>query len=705
MSARGTNRLGAERSPYLLQHARNPVDWWPWCDEAFARAAAEDKPVFLSVGYSACHWCHVMERESFDDPEVAEALSAGFIAVKVDREERPDVDHAYQLAYQILMQRAGGWPLSMFLTPTREPFLGGTYFPDRPRHGLPSFKEVLARVTEVWRDRRDDVRAQGVELSRALADAARVDADPEAPSTAWLDGAAEALLARVDPEHGGFGGRPKFPNTLAHELLLAASALGLPAGARAGAAADHALDAMSRGGIRDHLGGGFARYSTDAAWRVPHFEKMLYDNALLLRLFVRAWRAAQGGSARFSPARCEAEVDALAAWLEREMRSPEGLFFSAQDADSEGEEGRFFVWTPAQIAEAAGADDARALCAWFDVKPEGSFDATRSVLRTPRGEVEVAAELGLSPEALREAVARGAPRLFEHRSARAAPATDDKCLASWNALTLGALADAGATLGRPRLVDLATTALDAWMRLAWRDGRLAHAVRGGAAYGEGFLDDYAGLAGAALDVFEATFEPRFLRFARDLCDAILARFFEAESGALYLTAVDAEVVLHRVEPTLDGALPSGVGLCLDALLRLGVITGDERVQRAAQQGVRRYGGAARRQPMARSSTLLAADRAARGCVEVIVVGDDPAAMMRVARALPMPHRLLVWARDEAAGVAAGVDPALLAYRTAGAQGAAVAYVCRGDACEMPARSPEALGETLRAVLAPAVTSA
>jgi uncharacterized protein YyaL (SSP411 family) len=696
------SRLDAARSPYLLQHASNPVDWWPWCDEAFARAEAEGKPVFLSVGYSACHWCHVMERESFADPAVAEALARDFIAIKLDREERPDLDHTYQRAYQLLTQRAGGWPLSMFLTPAREPFFGGTYFPDRPRHGMPAFREVLARVAEVWRSQHTEV----LDRARALTDALREPReplDPHEPDPAWLDEAAREALRRHDPEHGGFGSAPKFPNATAQELLLLAAVTSPARRDECVGAVARTLDAMSRGGIRDHLGGGYARYSTDRVWRVPHFEKMLYDNALLLRLFVSAWRAlALSPAPALSPARCVAEVDAVAAWVAREMTSPEGAFYSAQDADSEGEEGRFFVWTPAELDALLSPVDARLAAAYFDVTPEGSFDHGRSVLCAPRPLEDIAAAQGLPLDDARDALTRVTTALFTARTARVPPATDDKCLACWNGLLAGALADAGATLGRPALVDAAARCVDAWARVAWRDGRLAHAMRHGVAWGDAFLDDHGALAGAALDLWEATFAPRWLQLAVALCEAIVARFHDPETGALLFTAADAEATLTRGDDPVDSAHPSGVGLALDALLRAGLITGHESLQRAAAQGVRRYGPMARGRALGLSSTLLAADRAARGSVEVIVIGDAPRGAARDrARAAAAPPHPALGTKDDASGVAQGVAAELLAHRTAGAGGAAVAYVCRGDACEMPARSPEALRETLlRVVLTP-----
>jgi uncharacterized protein YyaL (SSP411 family) len=699
------NRLAGARSPYLLQHARNPVDWHPWEDAVFARARAEDKPVFVSVGYSACHWCHVMERESFEDPALAAYLNAHFLSVKVDREERPDVDATYQLAHQAMTGRPGGWPLSVFVTPDRRPFFAGTYFPPAPRHGLPSFREVLEAIVEAWTTRRADLDAQADALTTALARVAESPAGVgDAPTKAALSEALAEALPRVDTLHGGFGRRPKFPNTMTLDLLVLGAALDLDGhGATARRAVGHTLRQMARGGIWDHLGGGFARYSTDAAWHVPHFEKMLYDNAQLLRLYLDAarLRALRGDpDALLDDVTAHAVVRETAAWLAREMTAPDGSLYAAQDADSEGEEGRYFVWTPDEIARAA-PDEAAALCAWFDVRPEGNWEHGRNVLWTPKPLAEVAQGLGQAPEVVREAIVRGRTKLLATRARRARPATDTKSLAAWNGLCLGALADAGSTLGDAALTAMATRGLDAWRTRAWDGARLAHAMVDGEAYGVGFLDDYGATACAAVDVFEATGDGGALGFARGLLDAVRARFLDPADGSLAFTPDDAEVVLHRTRDGGDHATPGGVGLCLDAMLRVATLTGDPALAADAHRVAARYNARTKGQAFVAPALLRALDRAARGPVEVIVLGDpardDTQRLLRAARSVYVPHRVLVRAPDADAAVLAGVDAALVAYRTAGPDGAPVAYVCRGTSCEMPARSDEALVETLRRV--------
>lgn len=703
-TSRKPNALIHERSPYLLQHAHNPVAWEPWGDAAFARALAEDKPVFLSIGYSACHWCHVMERESFEDEATAALLNERFVSIKVDREERPDVDQVYQLAHQVVSQRGGGWPLSMFLTPERRPFYGGTYFPNQARYGMPSFRDVLAAILDAWTARRDDVAAQAAELAGALSRVGRQDPSAGAVAPNALERALGRVLPRVDPQYGGFGRAPKFPNTMTHDLLLVGAAIDVGGlGARCADATLLTLQRMREGGIWDHLGGGFARYSTDGEWKVPHFEKMLYDNAQLLRLAVDAAglvRAQQGDEPRrqalLSIAKDTRE------YLLREMRSPDGLFYSAQDADSEGEEGRFFVWTAAEIEAVAGPADAEVFCAAYDVSREGNFEHGRSVLWTPRPMEQVAASLGRPLSEVAAVIERVRPKLLAARERRPHPMRDDKCLASWNGLLLGALAHLGATLDEPDAVAVARDGLYAWRDRALTDGALAHAIKDGEAYGTGFLDDHGALANAAVDVFEATFDPDALALARALLDAVLARFVDAETGALCFTPADAEVVLYRSRDAFDHAYPGGVGLCLEALLRVAELTGEEGYRAAADRALTLYAASATDNPMGMGSVLRAVDRATRGSVEVIVLGDpsrdDTRALLAAARSVFLPHRLLVCAPDEEAAVAMGVDRELVMGRSSGEGGAPRAYVCRGTTCEAPVGDAASLLETLRRVL-------
>ncbi|MDP3215162.1 MAG: thioredoxin domain-containing protein, partial [Deltaproteobacteria bacterium] len=690
-TSRKANALLHERSPYLLQHAHNPVAWEPWGDAAFARALAEDKPVFLSVGYSACHWCHVMERESFEDEATAALLNERFVSIKVDREERPDVDQVYQLAHQVLTQRGGGWPLSMFLTPDRRPFYGGTYFPDQRRHGSLSFREVLTAIVDAWTDRRDEVVTQAGELTATLARVTR-PADPDAAGSVAPDALERALLRvlpRVDPRHGGFGGAPKFPNTMTHDLLLVGAALDVGGvGARCADATLHTLQRMRAGGIWDHLGGGFARYSTDAEWKIPHFEKMLYDNAQLLRLAVDAAGLVRlrGGDDSLRETLLSVARDTRA-YLLREMRSPEGFFYSAQDADSEGEEGRFFVWTAAQVEGLVGPADAEAFCALYDVSAEGNFEHGRSVLWTPRPLEQVAAALGRPVDELVAVAERVRPVLLAAREQRPRPMRDDKCLASWNGLALGALAHLGAALDEPDAVALARDGLYAWRDRAFRDGVLAHAIKDGDAYGTAFLDDHGALANAAVDVFEATADPAALAFARALLDAVLARFVDPATGALYFSPADAEVVLYRSRDAFDHAYPGGVGLTLEALLRVATLTGDRGYRAAADRAIALYAAEATGNPLGMGSVLRAVDRATRGPVEVIVLGDpardDTRALVATARSVFLPHRALLVAADAASAVALGLDGELAQGRGPTGDGAPRAYVCRGTTCQAP----------------------
>jgi uncharacterized protein YyaL (SSP411 family) len=647
-----------------------------------------------------------MERESFEDEATAALLNERFVSIKVDREERPDVDQVYQLAHQVIAQRGGGWPLSMFLTPDRRPFYGGTSFPDQRRHGMPSFRDVLLAIVDAWTARRDDVTAQAAELSGALARVVRHDPSAGAVSPNALERALARVLPRVDPEYGGFGRAPKFPNTMTHDLLLIGAALDVGGlGSRCSDATLLTLRRMREGGIWDHLGGGFARYSTDAEWKVPHFEKMLYDNAQLLRLAVDAAglvRAQEGDEARREALLSVARD--TRSYLLREMRSPDGLFYSAQDADSEGEEGRFFVWTAKEIEGLVGPTDAEIFCAAYDVSAEGNFEHGRSVLWTPRPMEQVASALGRPLPEVVAAIERVRPRLLAAREARPHPMRDDKCLASWNGLALGALAHLGATLDEPDAVAMARDGLYAWRDRALSSGALAHAIKGREAYGTGFLDDHGALANAAVDVFEATFDPAALALARSLLDAVLARFVDADTGALCFTPTEAEVVLYRSRDAFDNAYPGGVGLCLEAMLRVAELTGEESYRTAADRALTLYAAAATDNPMSLGSVLRAVDRATRGSIEVIVLGDlardDTRAMLAAARSVFLPHRLLVCAPDEASAVAMGLDRELLQGRTTGDGGAPRAYVCRGTSCEAPVGDAPSLLATLRRVLRP-----
>ena len=667
------NRLAREASPYLKQHAGNPVDWYPWGPEALEKAKREDKPILLSIGYSACHWCHVMERESFEDETIASVMNASFVSVKVDREERPDLDHVYQLVVQ-LMGRSGGWPLTVFLTPDQRPFFGGTYFPPTERYGMPGFPKVLEAVAEAYRDKREEVTAQADEITQAIADVGgRAEAGSrQAMSPDLLALATRKLTARFDERNGGFGERPKFPNPTCLEVLLRA---------KDGARVRKALDAMRRGGIWDHLGGGFHRYSTDEKWLVPHFEKMLYDNAQLLRVYVDAWRMT--GEPLY-----ERTAREIAAYVSREMTSPEGAFFSTQDADSEGEEGRFFVWTPREIDAACAGDPdaARAAKAAFSVTEEGNFEGSgATVLSTPSPVGDVAA------------TERARAKMFEAREKRPKPLRDEKILASWNALMAGALAEAGAALGDLAMVAAAARALEfVENKLVVREGdaRVLRSCMGEVIGGPGFLDDHAFVGDAALDLYEATGEPRWVSLARSLGESILAHFHDSKGEGFFFTPDDGETILVRAKDPYDHAVPSGASVACRLLLRLGTLV-DPKYAEPATRAVENLAAAAVQNPMGMSLTVCLADRVVRGSVDVVLVGprssERTQALARVVHRAHLTDRVLAWADP-------GDPPAMDACRALaegkGGRGEPVAYVCRSRACSMPIGDPVELEKAL-----------
>jgi uncharacterized protein YyaL (SSP411 family) len=676
------NRLALEASPYLRQHAENPVDWYPWGPEALEKAKREDKPILLSIGYSACHWCHVMKRESFEDSAIAAVMNASFVNVKVDREERPDLDHVYQLVVQ-LTGRSGGWPLTVFLTPEQKPFFGGTYFPPRDRYGMPGFPKVLESVAEAYRARRDEVDAHAGELEKAIAEAGSIERGaPAAITVEFVASAAQGLASRFDSRNGGFGHRPKFPNSTCLDVFLRVGDV---------ARARKALDAMRAGGVWDHLGGGFHRYSTDERWLVPHFEKMLYDNAQLLRTYVDAWRATR------EPL-YERTAKEIGAYVAREMTSPDGAFYATQDADSEGEEGKFFVWTPAEVDAACG-DDVEAASvakAFFDVTAHGNFEETgATVLSTPASLEEAVAPLGISPASAAAAIERARQRMFDAREKRPRPFRDEKVLASWNGLMAGALAAAGAALGDRAMIEAASRALSFVDRkLVVRDAngaaRVLRLAKGDVAKGAGFLDDHAYVGDAALDLYEATGEPRWVELARALADAIVARFHDTEGGGFFFTPDDAEKILVRTKDAFDHAVPSAQAVACRLLLRLGSLC-DEKYAAPAVRALEGLAPAAAHSPAAMSVTVALIDRLARGSVDVVVVGPrSNAATQALASAAQrtfVPDLVLAWADPN--------DPVALEAcaglgRDKPAQVDPVAYVCRGRTCSPPVRDPREL---------------
>ncbi len=686
-----SNRLHKETSPYLLQHARNPVDWYAWGPEALARAKAENKPILLSIGYSACHWCHVMERESFEDERTASLMNAHFVNIKVDREERPDLDQIYQLVVQ-LMGRSGGWPLTVFLTPDQKPFFGGTYYPPVPRYGMPSFSQVLVALSDAYRDKPRDIADQADELSAAIAEVGKNEATARGDLTVGLlERAASKLTLRFDDTHGGFGARPKFPNTMALDLLLlhAMTSDDLASKNRV----KHALDAMQDGGIHDQLGGGFHRYSTDEKWLVPHFEKMLYDNALLLRLYGNGVRA-------FGDETYAATARHIVRWLFREMTRADGLFFSAQDADSEGEEGKFFVWTEEEIRTVLSAEDARVAIAFFGVTKEGNFaepghaPTGTSVLHRACSIEEVAASLSLSPDEASLALGRATDKLFHSRDARSKPFRDDKVMVSLNALMIGALTDAGMALHESSWIEHARTAFDRlWQEACTQpeDVRVARYLKDEQRVGTGFLDDYAYLADAALRLYEATADPQYVKRAMSLAQAMDSRFRDV-AGGLFLASNDGERLIVRTKDSFDHAVPAASAIAVSVFARLGTLV-DPKFRLVAEAELRLHVKAAET-PLGYASTLFAIDALARGFTEVVVLGadDSSAALLDAAAQVYLPHPLLARV-DLSEPSSVAVCALLLEGKTP--QEHPVAYVCRAGACSQPVATPATLTALLR----------
>jgi len=662
------NRLADETSPYLLQHKENPVDWYAWGPEALERARRDDRPILLSIGYAACHWCHVMERESFEDTETAAYMNEHFVPIKVDREERPDLDSIYMEAVQG-MTGHGGWPLTAFLDPEGVPFYGGTYFPPEARHGMPSFRMVLEAVAESWATQRERIRSSTARIREQLGAIGRIEPSKEPLTPDLVDTAVSRLRMMADLRHGGFGSAPKFPPVPALELLLARGVTDV---------VEVTLDAMAQGGIYDQVGGGFARYSVDDVWLVPHFEKMLYDNALLARAYLHGWQAL--GHERWRRV-CEENL----VWALREMRGPEGGFHSALDADSEGEEGRFYVWTPDEIREAlasAGlAELAGEVIAYYGVTGEGNFEG-RNILHLPGGP---AAE---APERIEEA--RRA--LYTYRSRRTWPRKDDKRLTSWNALMVRALAEAGAALPCADYLDAAVTCAE----FVWRDlrddrGRLLRSYKDGEARLPAYLEDYAYLLEALLTLYEATFDVRWFDAARQTADLMIELFADPENGGFFTTAHDHERLVARRKDIDDHPIPSGNSSAAYGLLRLAELTGEHEYERHAVGVFRLLSPAAGRHPHALAYLLCALDFHFASVKEVALVappgGEGLAELAAVVRSDFRPHLVL------AGGPEGSERPDLMRDRPA-VDGRPAAYVCENFACRRPVTEPRELEAAL-----------
>ena len=676
------NRLIHETSPYLLQHAYNPVDWYPWGEEALAKAKEEDRPIMLSIGYSACHWCHVMEHESFEDPAIAKIMNENFVSIKVDREERPDLDSIYMQAVVASTGR-GGWPMTVFLTPDGKPFYSGTYFPPEDRHGMPGFPRVLAAVAEMYRTRRQEVDNAGERLVQHLQREAAAHQSKEQLTAEILAQAYDGLAAGFDEEHGGLGQAPKFPQPMAFEHLLRHHAR---TGERqALEMVEHTLKKMAGGGMYDQLGGGFHRYSTDAVWLVPHFEKMLYDNALLSRLYIHAYQAT--GDADYRRIAQET-LD----YVLREMTDPKGGFYSTQDADSEGVEGKFFVWTAQEITEVLGKEQGELVCRYFGVTQKGNFEGA-NILHVPQEPAAVATQLGLSEERLRAVVQEAKSKLLEVRQRRVAPDRDEKILTAWNGLMLRSFAEAALVLQRADYRKAATANASFLLDALRQDGRLLRTYKEGEAKLKGYLEDYAFLVDGLLALYEATFDDGWLREARSLADSMVDLFWDEEEGSFFDTGEDHEELILRPREVSDNAIPSGSSVATEALLRLAILCGEGEYARKGAAALQPVADLMSRYPMGFGHWLCVLDFHLATPKEIAVVGpwSDPAtqALLETVYGRYLPNKVVAGLESDGEG---DTIPLLEGKRMV--DGQPTAYVCEHYLCQAPVTEAEALAEQL-----------
>jgi uncharacterized protein YyaL (SSP411 family) len=662
------NRLAQETSPYLLEHAGNPVDWYPWGEEALSTARRENKPILLSIGYSACHWCHVMARESFEDPQTADFINQHFVPVKVDREERPDLDQVYMRAVQGLTG-SGGWPMTVFLLPDGTPFYAGTYFPPSDRYGMPSFRRVLSAVAEAFGTRPQDV-AETAGQVRSFLQRPSIPMAAGELTTSILDDAYAQLARDYDPTHGSFGGAPKFPQPMLIEFLLRTCTRTHDQGARQMAV--HTLQAMAAGGMYDQLGGGFHRYSVDERWLVPHFEKMLYDNALLPRAYLDAWQVT--GDPGFRRV-----VEETLAFVTRELTSPEGGFYSSLDADSEGEEGRFYLWTPADLTAALGADEAARVGPAFDVTAAGNFEGRNILHPVAAGAIEL--------------LQTTRPRMMAYRDQRVRPHRDEKVIASWNGLMLRAFAEAGRVLDRADFVTIAQKNARFLLQHLRRGDRMLRTYKDGRAVLSGYLEDQAAVADGLLSLYEATFEEEWIDVVGSLVREMVAAFWDEQQGAFFDSAADQAALIVRPQDVTDNAIPSGTSMAVDVLLRAGRLLDEPPWEAIARRVLERLGPTAAKAPLAFGRLLAALDFELGRPVELAIVGDpqQPATtrLLEVARSRYLPNHLLALARPETNG---HNIPLLADRRSLG--GRPTAYLCERFVCRAPTSDPAELAQQL-----------
>jgi len=697
--AAGGNRLKGEKSPYLLQHADNPVDWYPWGDEAFEEARSKDKPVFLSIGYSTCHWCHVMERESFEDEDVARLMNDAFVCVKVDREERPDIDQVYMTICQ-MMTGSGGWPMTIIMTPDKVPFFAATYIPRENRFGTVGMLELVPRIKEIWQTRRDEISKAAESVSSAL-NGLSAGAVGEGPGADVLDLAAHQLMARHDSNFGGFGDAPKFPTP--HNLTLLLRQWRRTGDETLLAAVEKTFLAMRLGGIYDHLGYGFHRYSTDRKWLVPHFEKMLYDQALLMIAYTEAYQAT--GKDLYAET-----VREIATYVLRDMRSVEGAFYSAEDADSEGEEGKFYVWTEDELRQVLTEEEGDLMIRALGVRPEGNFTdestgqaSKANILHMEMPVTELAgklsAELGMEPARFSATFEQAREKLFLHREARVHPYKDDKVLTDWNGLMIAAMARAGSVLGIKEYVDAAGRASDfILMQMRVPGGRLLHRYRDGEAAIRANLDDYAFLAWGLIELYQADFDVVHLEAALELTGIMLDHFYDSSAGGFYFTPDDGEALLVRRKEAYDGAVPSGNSVAMLNMLRLARLTGDADLEERASAVSRAFSGAVTQTPAGHTQFLAAVDFAAGPAFEVVIAGKaggaDTRAMLKALRARYIPNSVVILRPDADEG--AITETAKFTKSQTSMDGKATAYVCRNFSCELPTTDVDRMLELLAA---------
>jgi hypothetical protein len=687
VGAPARNRLASATSPYLQQHATNPVDWYPWGAEALERARAEDKPILLSIGYSACHWCHVMAHESFEDAETAALMNRLYVNIKVDREERPDLDRIYQIAHQMLAQRGGGWPLTMFLTPDdHTPFVGGTYFPKEARYGLIGFKDLLVRAEEYYRTAHDEIASRGALVREAFG-----TLNPPAAQLATLDRepiveARRELAGNFDSEFGGFGSAPKFPHPTTIERLLRdwrTTALDAEPDLQALYMATRTLRSMAEGGIYDQLAGGFSRYSVDRWWMIPHFEKMLYDNGPLLALYAQA--AVATGDAFY--ARIAGET---AAWIMRDMQSPEGGYYSTLDADSEGHEGKFYVWDRAEVEQILSAGEFRVFSRRFGLDRDPNFENRSWHLHVFQSLESIAAESALAVEEVTRVIDRAREKLRAVRERRVWPGRDEKILVGWNGLMIRGMAIAARHLRQPGLAESATRAVDFIRSRMWIGGRLTATCKDGKAHLAAYLDDYVFLADALLELLQARWRASDLEFARELVEVVLTHFTDKDNGGFYFTAADHEALLHRPKSFGDDATPAGNGIAALVLNRLGLLLGETRYLDAAERTLRAGWAPVTKYPQAHTTLLNALDEALAPVETVIIRGPagEAAAWQGELAALYAPNRLVFAIPSNEANL-----PAALGDKKPG--DVTLAYVCTGTTCDAPVSSLPALVRRLR----------